>query len=64
MPTLRSEPLTAILPFHCFAIADAQLVVAGFAAVLSGDILTIPEAEITDVRVDYTIVGGEIRFAR
>ena len=33
-------------------------------AVLSGDILTIPEAEIADVRVDFTIVGGQIRFAR
>ncbi len=32
--------------------------------VLSRDILTIPEAEILDTDVLYTIVGGEVRFRR
>jgi hypothetical protein len=32
--------------------------------VLSKDIMTIPEAEIPTARVDYTIVGGEVRFER
>jgi len=32
--------------------------------VLSKDILTIPEDEIPTARVDYTIVGGEVRYHR
>ena len=32
--------------------------------VLSQDILTIPEEEIPATRVDYTIVGGEVRYER
>ncbi len=32
--------------------------------VLSQDILTIPEDEIPAARVDYTIIGGEIRYHR
>ncbi len=32
--------------------------------VLSKDIMTVPDEEIRDARVDYTIVGGEVRFAR
>ena len=32
--------------------------------VLSQDILTIPEAEIPNTAVDYTIVGGQVRYAR
>ena len=32
--------------------------------VLSKDILTIPEEEIPSARVDYTIVGGRIRYQR
>ena len=32
--------------------------------VLSQDILTVPDEEITNTRVDYTIVGGEIRYQR
>lgn len=32
--------------------------------VLSEDILTIPESRIPQARVDLTIVGGEVRFAR
>jgi predicted amidohydrolase YtcJ len=32
--------------------------------VLSKDILTVPDDEILDARIDYTIVGGEIRYAR
>jgi predicted amidohydrolase YtcJ len=32
--------------------------------VLSQDILTIPDEEITNTRVDYTIVGGEVRYQR
>ncbi|MBO6574705.1 MAG: amidohydrolase [Rhodothermales bacterium] len=32
--------------------------------VLSADILTIPEDEIRTVQVDYTIVGGDVRFSR
>ncbi len=32
--------------------------------VLSKDIMTVPEEEILDARVDYTIVGGEVRFRR
>jgi len=32
--------------------------------VLSQDILTIPEDEIPTARVDYTIIGGEIRYHR
>ena len=30
--------------------------------VLSQDILTIPEEDIPTTRVDYTIVGGEVRY--
>jgi predicted amidohydrolase YtcJ len=33
-------------------------------AVLSKNILTIPEEEILTTRVDYTIVGGEVRYRR
>jgi len=32
--------------------------------VLSQDIMTVPEAEIPGTKIDYTIVGGEIRFQR
>jgi predicted amidohydrolase YtcJ len=32
--------------------------------VLSEDILTVPEERIPDIRVDMTIVGGEVRFER
>ena len=32
--------------------------------VLSADILTIPESDIPEAKVDYTIVGGEVRFMR
>jgi predicted amidohydrolase YtcJ len=32
--------------------------------VLSKDILTIPENEITTAKVDYTIVGGKVMFQR
>ena len=32
--------------------------------VLSQDILTIPEDEILSTQVDYTIVGGEVRYRR
>jgi hypothetical protein len=32
--------------------------------VLSGDILTMAEADIPDTRVDLTFVGGELRYAR
>ena len=32
--------------------------------VLSQDIMTIPDEEIPNTRVDYTIVGGEVRYRR
>lgn len=32
--------------------------------VLSQDILKVPDEELLNTRVDYTIVGGEVRFAR
>jgi predicted amidohydrolase YtcJ len=32
--------------------------------VLSRDIMTIPEEEIPDVEVMYTIIGGEVRYQR
>ena len=32
--------------------------------VLSRDILSVPEDEIPGARVDYTIVGGEVLYAR
>ena len=32
--------------------------------VLSRNILTVPEAEIRDAEIDYTIVGGEVRYQR
>jgi predicted amidohydrolase YtcJ len=32
--------------------------------VLSGDILSLPEDKLLDVRVDMTIVGGQVRFER
>jgi predicted amidohydrolase YtcJ len=32
--------------------------------VLSKDIMRVPEAEIPGARVEYTIVGGTIRYAR
>ena len=32
--------------------------------VLSQDILTIPEEELLSTQVDYTIVGGEVRYRR
>jgi predicted amidohydrolase YtcJ len=31
--------------------------------VLSQDIMTVPESQIPETRVDYTIVGGEIRYS-
>ncbi len=33
-------------------------------AVLSTDIMTVPDAEILNARVDYTIVGGQVRYER
>jgi hypothetical protein len=30
--------------------------------VLSQDLLTVPEAELTETRIDMTIVGGEVRY--
>jgi len=33
-------------------------------AVLDRDIMSVPEAEIAQARVDLTILGGEIRFER
>ncbi len=36
----------------------------GDVVVLDRDILTVPDAELADVRVDVTIVGGEVRYAR
>jgi predicted amidohydrolase YtcJ len=36
----------------------------GDVTVLSRDILEIPEEEIPGVQVDFTIVGGEVRFRR
>ena len=32
--------------------------------VLSGDILNVPESQIQSVKVDYTIVGGKVMYAR
>ena len=32
--------------------------------VLSRDILTVPEEEILDARVDLTILGGKVRYQR
>ncbi len=32
--------------------------------VLSQDILTVPNEKVLDTRVDYTLVGGEIKYAR
>jgi predicted amidohydrolase YtcJ len=32
--------------------------------VLSSDILTIPENEISSAKVDYTIVGGKVLYQR
>jgi predicted amidohydrolase YtcJ len=32
--------------------------------VLSGNILTMPEAEIPSAKVDYTIVGGKVMYQR
>ena len=32
--------------------------------VLSQDILTVPDAQLKDTLVDYTLVGGEIKYAR
>ena len=36
----------------------------GDVTVLSRDILTVPEEEILGTEVLYTIVGGEVRYAR
>ena len=36
----------------------------GDAVVIDRDILTVPDAELADARVDVTIVGGEVRYAR
>ena len=33
-------------------------------AVLSDNLLTAPDAELADIQVDYTLVGGEIRYMR
>ena len=32
--------------------------------VLSHDIMTVPEEQIAEAKVDFTILGGEIRYAR
>ena len=32
--------------------------------VLSEDLLTIEESRIPDTQMDYTIIGGEVRYAR
>ncbi len=36
----------------------------GDVVVLDRDILTVPDAELADARVDVTIVGGEVRYVR
>ena len=36
----------------------------GDVAVLDRNILTVPDAELTEARVDVTVVGGVVRFAR
>ena len=41
------------------AVEDADGIV-----VLSKDILTVPDDEILDARVDLTILGGEVRYKR
>ena len=33
-------------------------------AVLSDNLLTAPDAELANIQVDYTLVGGEIRYMR
>ncbi|MFW5947845.1 MAG: amidohydrolase family protein, partial [Gemmatimonadota bacterium] len=32
--------------------------------VLSRDIMRVPEDEVRDVVVDYTVIGGEVRYRR
>ena len=32
--------------------------------VLSGDFFAVPEADIPDIQIDMTIVGGQIRYRR
>jgi predicted amidohydrolase YtcJ len=32
--------------------------------VLSQDFLTVPEADIPDIQIDMTIVGGQVRYQR
>ena len=36
----------------------------GDVVVLDRNILTVPDAELPDARVDMTIVGGEVRYER
>ncbi len=66
----RLEALRSYTLNNAYAAFEEDLkgsLIAGKLAdivVLSDDLLTIPEERIPDVKVDYTIVGGQILFAR
>ncbi|HEX9800463.1 MAG TPA: amidohydrolase [Thermoanaerobaculia bacterium] len=65
LEALRSYTLGAA--YAAFEEGEKGSLVAGKLAdvtVLSQDILTVPEDEILAARVDYTIVGGEVLYAR
>ena len=65
MEALRSYTLDAA--FAAFEESDKGSLQPGKLAditILSDDILTIPESQIPNTHVDYTIVGGEILFSR
>jgi predicted amidohydrolase YtcJ len=66
----RAEALQAYTLNHAYASFSERtlgsLTPGKYAdvVVLSKDIMRVPEAEIRDARVDYTIVGGVVRYAR
>jgi hypothetical protein len=66
----RTESLRTYTLNNAYAAFQEELVGSlepgklGDVVVLSRDILTIPEEEIPEARVDLTILGGEIRYRR
>ena len=62
---LRSYTInTAIAAFEEDYKGSLEVGKLGDVVVLDRDILTVPDAELADARVDVTIVGGEVRYER
>ena len=66
----REEALRSYTTWAAYAAFEEHLkgqLLPGMLAditVLSQDILTVPEEQILETRIDFTIIGGEVRYRR